>query len=175
MSIYKIYCKDKNIKDIYVGACEHFDKREYNHKNRCNNKNYKNYNKTLLYLFIRDNGNWDNWIMEELEKVEIEDLCKKEREWYDKLKPSLNTVKPLRDSKEYYKDERERILEYKKKFYQDNIEKIKKRRKEFRNKNKDKINEKARSRVECDICGRSYTYSNKYSHVRSPYHIEHMN
>ena len=35
--IYKIVCKDQNIKDIYVGHTTNFVQRKHAHKQNCNN------------------------------------------------------------------------------------------------------------------------------------------
>ena len=52
--IYKIYCKDTNIQDIYIGSTYNFKLRYYTHKNNCININNKKYN-YRVYKFIRDN------------------------------------------------------------------------------------------------------------------------
>ena len=60
--IYKIVCKDLNIKSVYVRSTNNFSKHECIHKNTCKSKSGNSYN-LKLYRTIRDNGNWDNWIM----------------------------------------------------------------------------------------------------------------
>ena len=57
---YKIYCKDKNIKDVYLNYTTSLSKRKTQHKRECNIGGNKKYNDPL-YKSIRDNGNWDNW------------------------------------------------------------------------------------------------------------------
>ena len=42
--IYKIVCKDSNIKDIYVGHTTNFVQRKYAHKQGCINPKSMNYN-----------------------------------------------------------------------------------------------------------------------------------
>ena len=37
--IYKIVCKDVEVKDVYVGHTTHFIERKSRHKSCCNNKN----------------------------------------------------------------------------------------------------------------------------------------
>jgi predicted GIY-YIG superfamily endonuclease len=37
--IYKIYCKDETITDVYVGYTTNFTQRKYSHKIACNNMN----------------------------------------------------------------------------------------------------------------------------------------
>ena len=79
--IYKICCKDTSITDIYIGSTTNFTRRKCDHKKCCNNSNLRSYNYNI-YKFIRANGNWDNWDMVEIEKVNASDkrdLHKKER------------------------------------------------------------------------------------------------
>ncbi len=91
--IYKIYCNDKLVTDIYVGHTTNFIKRKYQHKILCNaGKNLKVYN------LIRQNGGWDNWTMMEIAKYNCQDATEariREQEHYDLLNPSLNLVKPI--------------------------------------------------------------------------------
>ena len=57
--IYRIYCKDENIKDCYIGSTKCFIDRFNFHKNLIiKNLNYYKYE---VYQFIRDNGGWDNF------------------------------------------------------------------------------------------------------------------
>jgi hypothetical protein len=57
---YKIYCKDKNIKDVYISYTTALSKRKTQHKRECNIDGNKKYNE-LLYKHIRDNGGWNNF------------------------------------------------------------------------------------------------------------------
>ena len=65
--IYKLCCKDVNIKEIYVGSSTNYKQRKQSHKSDCTNENSKRYN-SCAYQFIRDNGGWDNWSMIEIIK-----------------------------------------------------------------------------------------------------------
>jgi hypothetical protein len=91
--IYKIFCKDSNISDMYVGHTTNFIKRKYQHKTLCNSSK-----KIKMYEIIRENGGWENWIMIEIEKYNCKDSTEariREQEHYDKLKPSLNKINPI--------------------------------------------------------------------------------
>lgn len=66
--IYKIYCKDKTIKDVYIGQTTNFVIRKYEHKTSCNTKN-----DLEIYKTIRENGGWDNWNMIEIAKYNCND------------------------------------------------------------------------------------------------------
>ena len=53
--IYKIFCRDTNIKEVYIGHTTNFVNRKSAHKSSCKNSDSK------LYTFIRENGGWENW------------------------------------------------------------------------------------------------------------------
>ena len=61
--IYKIYCKNPDIKDLYVGHTTNFVQRKHSHKQNCVNSNSVCYD-MKVYKTIRNNGGWDNWNME---------------------------------------------------------------------------------------------------------------
>ena len=94
--IYRIYCKDKTVLEIYIGSTRDEQKRINKHKYACNNENYKRYN-FKVYKFIRENGRWDNWIFEVIEEYPCEnkiELVEREQYYYDLLNPLLNMVRP---------------------------------------------------------------------------------
>jgi len=91
--IYKIFCKDSNITDIYVGHTTNFIKRKYGHKISCDNTN----NKLKIYEIIRNNGGWENWDMVEIAKYNCKDSTEariKEQEHYKELKANMNSISP---------------------------------------------------------------------------------
>lgn len=99
--IYKIYCKDDSITDIYVGHTTNFNVRKYQHKNACNNCKIN----TKIYNSIRANGGWDNWDMVEIAKYNCKDSTEariKEQYHYEQLKASLNSCPPYVDSNKFY-------------------------------------------------------------------------
>lgn len=125
--IYKICCKDPEIKDIYIGSTTNFTKRKNQHKREVKSEN-RHQSKYKIYQFIKNNGYWENWDMvmiEEYKDCESKlQLEKREREYYDLLKPTLNSqlpIKTIEDEKKYqsefYKKHIERIKERKKKKY----------------------------------------------------------
>jgi len=100
--IYKIYCKDKDILDVYIGHTTNFKNRKQQHKYCCNNE--KLYN-CKIYNIIRNNGGWDNWEMIEIANYNCKDLTEariKEQIHYEELKASLNTLQPYKHNREYY-------------------------------------------------------------------------
>ena len=78
--IYKIYCKDATITDVYIGHTTNFIKRKYQHKICCNGNT-----KLKIYETIRSNGGWENWDMVEIAKYNCKDATEariKEQEHY---------------------------------------------------------------------------------------------
>ena len=101
--IYKIYCKDENIKDLYVGHTTNFIVRKYQHKTCCNNLS----NKIKIYETIRNNGGWENWDMVELAKYNCKDIKEariREQEYYEKLEANLNSVLPYVNKYDFFCD-----------------------------------------------------------------------
>ena len=123
--IYKIVCKDTNVKEIYVGSTSNFKRRGWDHKGNCNNPKLHKYN-YKVYKYIRANGNWDNW--EVVKICDVADITNKEEleivetEYYYSLGATLNTLVPgkrigSKQRKEYQKN-------YDIKYQKDNREKI---------------------------------------------------
>ena len=94
--IYKIVCKDISVTDVYVGHTTNFVNRKCSHRRSCTNVNNPSYF-TKIYKIIREHGGWDNWNMIELEKINCKDsneARRKEQEYYELLRPTLNSVPP---------------------------------------------------------------------------------
>ena len=188
--IYKIFCKDVNVNEIYVGSSTNFAKRKNAHKSLCNNINGIKYN-INVYQFIREHGGWENWDIDEIEKYSANDridLQTRERYFIETLGASLNICIPTRTTrekaKEYYKNNKDSITkkakeyyknkghfaEQKKKYYQKNKESITVYNKEYNKNNKDSITEKAKQPILCD-CGSTLRLSDKARHLRTLKHI----
>ncbi len=115
-TIYKLCCKDLDIKEIYIGHTTDMRKRKCCHKSHCNNEKNKDYNLNV-YQFIRANGGWDNWDMIEVERynaIDGYDATKRERYYIEELNATLNKIIPTRTDKEYREDNKEIISEKKK-------------------------------------------------------------
>jgi hypothetical protein len=133
--IYKIVCKDLSIKEIYVGHTTDFKSRKYQHKNKCKTSTYK------IYQTIKENGDWKNWEMIEVEKYPCADgneARARERYWYEILEASLNTRNPIcnvedyrKNKKEWEENNKERVKEYRKKNYEKNQEKRREYNKQY--------------------------------------------
>ena len=88
--MYKIYSKDG--KYMYVNSTKHFEARKEWHE-----KVYWDeedpWNKTLLYRTIRENGGWDNFIIEPIEYGyfdNIEKVIKREITLIEELKSNVH-------------------------------------------------------------------------------------
>jgi len=110
--IYKIICKDPNVKDVYVGHTTNFVQRKHNHKSSCNNKDSP-YNNCKLYQVIRNNGGWKNWSMEIVDFCKCNDLCearKKEQEYFILLNATLNSNEPMPKNNLIFTKENEAVI-----------------------------------------------------------------
>ena len=95
--IYKITCKDANVKDVYVGHTTNFVQRKHAHKQSCTNDKSPNY-KCKLYEVIRNNGGWSNWQMEIINFLNCHDhyeARQKEQEYFISLHATLNSIEPM--------------------------------------------------------------------------------
>jgi hypothetical protein len=130
--------------------------------------------------------------MEEIEKFPCNnyiEASKRERYWIENLKSTLNKVVPSRTKKEWENEHKEQMSEYIKQYRTDNKDIIKENKalnyqvyrethkeqksekdKEYREKNKDKFNQK----INC-ICGGTYSYSHKSTHLKTKLHQNFIN
>jgi hypothetical protein len=154
--IYKIVCKDLNVKDIYVGHTTDFIRRKNEHKRTCNNETSKSYN-YKIYKSIRNNGGWDNFEMIEVEKFPCKDSNEaktRERYYYELLQGNLNKNIPILTIEEkanYGKN-------YFKNYYIDK---------------KEKIQERKRKKFTCE-CGSISTIDRKAKHNKSKKHLRYL-
>lgn len=87
--IYKIFCRDTNIKEVYIGHTTNFVNRKSAHKSSSKNSESK------LYTYIRENGGWENWkilIIDDVECNNFEEARKVEQNYIDKYNSGLNTA-----------------------------------------------------------------------------------
>ena len=188
--IYKICCKDPNIKDVYIGSTCNLIRRRAEHKSYCYNKKNSKYI-LPVYRFIRDHGGWDNWIVLKIKDTPCDnkdELRLKEREEFEKIGAKLNSQYPQRSAKEYnsspetkeqskkwYIEHKEEILEKMKVKYNENKEEFIEKVKKYNEKNREKIlenqREKGKEKVECP-CGSVVSRSNLSKHKKS---LKHQN
>ena len=90
-----------------------------------------------------------------------EQLLRKEREYVELLKPTLNMTMPGRSDQEGMKL-----------YYQKNKDELKARAKEYHENNKDYILQRNNQKMQC-TCGHTYTHGNKSTHLKTAYHKKH--
>ncbi len=93
--IYKLYCKDDNVKDVYVGHTTNFSKRKWKHKNNAMNPKASN---LKIYKIIRANGGWSNWNMVEIAKYKCSNAAEAK-------------MKEIKHSQEEEKTNRSKLIE----------------------------------------------------------------
>jgi hypothetical protein len=118
-TIYQIYCKDKNITEVYIGSTENFHSRCITHNSSCHNENSVNY-KYKVYEFIRANGGMENWIIEAIIESDEDTRYEAEVHYFKTYNSKLNTRFPRRSRKNYRIDNKEKIALNQKKYYLNN-------------------------------------------------------
>ena len=105
--IYKISCKSTSCIELYVGHTTNFVQKKYNHKQCCTNQESKKYN-CHLYKVIRENGGWENWLMEIIICVNCKDkydATQKENEYCLLLNDTLNNI----EKHDFYEKEEKNV------------------------------------------------------------------
>jgi len=173
--IYKLHSKNPLIEDGYVGKSGDFHKRKICHKSNCNSVKSDEYNKKA-YVFIRENGGYDNWDFEILETANLEDekeAAALERYWIETLKPSLNERLPAQTPEERaeYKRVYHRIWQRKKMEDPEFRKKEAERNKKYREDNPETAAEKRaadavrnKEKITC-ICGAIHNRGGKSEHL----------
>lgn len=176
--IYKLVCKDVLIKDCYVGSTCNFSRRKNAHKSVCNNQNSKKYNLNV-YIFIRDNGNWENWDMIQIKTFSCNtkrELETEERKEMELIGANLNKNKPNRSKKEWYSDNKEKIKEHyeiNKEYNKEYYELHKEEKKEYQKKYQETNNLKLKEQFLCK-CGGKYKRVNKTIHDKTKKHLKNL-
>ena len=140
--IYTIrYKNDDSL--IYVGSTvQPLFKRWHQHKVCLNNEKNKDYN-TLVYQKIRETTNLNDWYIELYEEFPCENkeqLNKREGEIIREI-GILNKLLAGRTKKEYYEDNKTKLLDIMTQYRQDNKDIIAEKNKKYRQDNKSKISE----------------------------------
>lgn len=133
--IYKLICKDINVKEIYVGSSINKKQRKRQHKHCVINENSEKYN-LKVYQYIRDNGGWENWSMIWIKDYpcnNVTELKSEEDKIMRELKATLNSIYPVMN--------REKRLKSLKKYRETHKEERILKQKEWREKNKEHIEE----------------------------------
>lgn len=97
--IYCITPKDDKETILYVGSSTDYKKREIKHKKNIYDKTHYN---CILYKYIKERGGFKNFefnVLEEFEAQNKYDLLKRERFYFNKHQPILNSVIPYNSKK----------------------------------------------------------------------------
>lgn len=164
--IYKIYCNNPDVKEIYVGSTTDFKSRKSRHKCRCSTE-YNKYSNIKLYKIINNNGGWDNFSMIPIIEYPCENniqLLIKEEEYRKELNAELNMVKCYTGLTKQ---------EYMKEYMKENIEKKKEYNKEYgklyRENNKEYIEKRRGETIICS-CGKNIRKDSILRHEKSKFH-----
>ena len=158
-AIYKFVCRDKSVKDEYIGSTKNLHQRIVVHKDRCNNINNPNYI-LPIYMFINVNGGWDNWEIVVIKKLPIcskDARCYIEQFYINLYKPTLNTINAVVDP------------EYDKNYDANRPNKVE-RAEKFKihyKKNKDIYNANRRVKVKCPNCDKEMNKCNITRHIKT--------
>jgi len=158
--IYKIKCRDENVKEVYYGSTCNFPERYDEHMKYCNNPNNKLYNKKR-YKFIREHGGWNMWTMKK-----IKDFPCKNR---DELEIEEDKYIVIGFNSEGGCLNKNRARRSKKQYYLDNVLNFKTYNTQYKKDNYDKINAKN----DCP-CGGRYTHKHKSEHCKSKKHLDYL-
>jgi hypothetical protein len=126
--IYKIACKDELVNFTYIGSTTCKYNRFAQHKSDCNNIKSPRY-KLPMYEFIRNNGNWNNFVILLVEEFCCENkrqLEQREQYWKDLY---VDNIEKQSSFKRAFLSP-EQKAELNKKYYQDNKEEIKKQKRD---------------------------------------------
>ena len=133
-----------------------------------------------IYSFIRANGGWNNFDMILIEQCSVENILearKKERKYIEELNATLNTFIPSRThqeySKQWYVDNKEKIINKVTEFRNTHKDIISERKKKYRLANIEQIRTKQTTKCECE-CGKSYSKSHKARHYESTRHQKYL-
>jgi len=196
--IYKIV--DNTNGDIYIGSTiQTLKKRLHAHKTSFRLYNENKINSTTNSHFILLNGDYKIELLEKYPCNSKKKLEIKEREYIEN-NVCINKCIPTRTSKEYYRDNLEKIKKYreenkeKAKLYKkehylknkiehnkrtkqyriDNREQILQKEKQFREENKEKLKQRSQSKITCE-CGQIVNYGHYARHKKSQKHINYIN
>tara|TARA_R110000796_G_scaffold250376_1_gene379242 strand:+ start:38 stop:646 length:609 start_codon:yes stop_codon:yes gene_type:complete len=181
--VYKITCLNPDINWSYVGSTKNYNKRKIQHKTYCYNKKSYSYNKKA-YCFIRENGGFDNFqfdIIEKFEKYDKMKLCERELYYIDKTwDNNCNQNRPFtkydneknrknKYAKKYRENNREILLQKNKEYNKNNKEIISQKYKEYYENNKELISLKHKVKINCNFCNRLIGKYNMKRHQKTKY------
>ena len=192
--IYKLEPVNGDEGDIYIGSTtkKHLCQRMASHK--CMYKRWKDgkESKVLSYELFDKYGieNVNIVLLEKVENATTKDELLAVEAKYIKTNACINKVVPLRSIKEWGKDNKDKLDEYRKQYYLDNKEKISEQRKTYATNNSEKIQEykklyrlnnkeklteyKNTNIYTCVLCKQCLTEQNKNRHEKTKKHLKNL-
>lgn len=173
--------------DIYIGStCSEFLNQRLNHHYNDYKSYKKDKNSFVSSYILFDKYGFDNCNIILLETVEANtknELLERES-YYIKTLKCINKKIPLRTQKEWYddnkdkiikyrKDNKDKIKEYHKENYDNNKEKRKEEARQYRKNNKEIISEKSKIKITCE-CGSNVRKEDKARHYKSNKHLNYL-
>lgn len=144
-TFYRIYSKNPDVTECYIGSTKDFHTRIIGHKSMCNNKNSRHYN-TKIYEYMRNNGGFEEFEIEIIDIIKFSksDRLSHERKLMELFGATLNSILPIISSEE----QRQKYIKNGTQYRQTHVEQIRVYNstymKEYRLNNADKINERKR-------------------------------
>ena len=182
--IYKIVCNKTGL--IYIGSTtkHYLSDRLGNHR-----AHYKIYLKTQTKYMssakILENDDYNIILLESYPCKSKDELLARERHYIELLE-CVNKNIPSRTKKEWYEDNKIKILDERKKYYEDNKIKILDEFKKYREinrdsinnqkqeyylKNKERINEQNNIKIKCSHCDKCISKNNLNRHIKKKHQI----
>ena len=151
--IYKLVCNDTGMTYFGSTAQSTLAKRLGHHR-----ESYKMYKKGMYAncsaFKILENGNYDMILVEDYPCERKEQLIARER-WYIENNECCNKDIPGRTQKEWYQDNKEKVIKKSKDYYQEN---------------KEKVLEHVSEKIRCDCCNCEVSRGCWLQHTRSKKH-----
>jgi len=187
--IYKLECRNPSVIPFYIGSTCNLYRRTASHKTATKYPDKKK-GKAYLYEFIRDFGGFDKWRIVPIWKGKgnLKEKIEMEKKFIKMYQPKLNKVQIGRTQKEYFLDNKEKIMSQNKKRrltiiekhrkqLRENYHKAKEQRrayaKEYWEKNKDKIKKKNTQIIKC-LCGCEVSFRNRIKHRKTDKHKKNL-
>jgi len=175
--VYKLVCKDPNVKECYIGSSTNLISRLQKHKfNALNERSTKHHLK--VYKKIREYGNWHNWkceVIAEIKNPTKQELIQLERKHYEEHleTATLNNNYCGRTREETNKAWSTKNPYYAKNYRIENAVELKKYNQKYYAENKKKVLDYNREKLTCK-CGAIVNRSGTSRHNKTKKHIGKM-
>ena len=173
----KIYKIINNINDkIYIGSTiQTLAQRFYEHKRRAISEKNR-----VIYNAINKIGieNFKIILMEKFSCNSKEELVAREAYFikeFNTSKNGYNRVIPKRTNYEWYKDNKEHVIDYIREWGKKNKEKVNNYKKKWEKENKEKIRLRQAQRILCETCKYNIRRGDKAVHNKTKIHINNLN